>query len=92
MIRPTAEYAPTFREVTDYDHEHVTMYRQILDAAEKRADWREVAGSILGIDPRQDPKRARHSWDSHLNRARWLMEHDSLRGLGYRRSPPRQFE
>ena len=89
MVKPPAEYAPTFAEITEYDHEHVTIYRKILDAAEKKADWREAAGVILGIDPRQNPKRARHSYESHLARARWLAEQDHLRWLGHGRSEAR---
>jgi hypothetical protein len=86
MVKPTAEFAPTFAEVTDYDREHEKIYRKILDAADDKTDWREVAQLILGIDPRQNPKRARHSYDSHLARARWLTEHGHFRWLRSARS------
>jgi len=30
---------------------------------------------VLHIDPKQEPERARRAWESHLARAKWMMEH-----------------
>ena len=81
MVKPPAEFAPTFTDVTDYDHEHANIYRHILESVDDRTDWRAAAKLILGIDPSENPKRARHSYDSHLARARWLTEHGHIRWL-----------
>jgi len=86
MVKPLAEFAPTFADITDYDHEHANIYQKMLEAADGKADWREAAKRILGVDPRENPKRARHSYDSHLARARWLAEHGHIRWLRSGRS------
>lgn len=72
MAFPIADRAPTDNELTDYDREHLVIYLRLLDAAEDGADWREVARIVLGLDPEQDPGRARKCHESHLARARWL--------------------
>ena len=60
---------------TDYDHEHLVTYLRLLDADTEGADWAEVARIVLHIDPKQEPERARRAWESHLTRAKWMMEH-----------------
>ncbi|MAM37531.1 MAG: DUF2285 domain-containing protein, partial [Erythrobacter sp.] len=42
------------------------------EAAKERADWREVALILFGLDPTTEPDRARTVHDSHLARARWM--------------------
>jgi hypothetical protein len=42
-----------------------------------------VARIVLHIDPSDEPERARSAWESHLTRAKWMIEHgywDLLRG------------
>lgn len=71
------------REVTEYDHAHLQAYLRLLDAAAARADWREAASLILGVDVQDDPERARRIHDVHLERARWMASagyRDLLRG------------
>jgi Uncharacterized conserved protein (DUF2285) len=78
-----ADTAPTENRVTDYDRTHLTNYLRILDAAEEGASWAEVARIVLGIDPTDEPDRAKRVYDSHLARARWMTDHgyrDLLRG------------
>jgi len=73
------------REVTAYDHAHLQVYLRLLDAAAARADWREAAALVLGLDVAADPARARRVHDVHLARARWMAQ------AGYRdllREPP----
>lgn len=60
---------------TDYDMKHLKLYVRLLDAEADGADWREAVAILFGIDPRDDPERARHVHESHLLRARWMTEH-----------------
>ena len=78
-----ANVAPTDPALTGYDQEHLVTYLRLLDADTEGADWREVARVVLHIDPVREPDRARHAFDSHLARAKWMTEHgyrDLLRG------------
>ena len=70
-----ADTAPTENRVTDYDRAHLTNYLRILDAAEEGAPWAEVARIVLGIDPTEEPDRAKRMYDTHLARARWMTDH-----------------
>jgi hypothetical protein len=65
---------PLSPELTPYDERHLVTYLRLLDAAEEQADWREVVRIIFGLDPLQEPERARIVHDSHLSRARWMTE------------------
>lgn len=46
-----AELAPSVDELTSYDKEHAVAYMRLLDADAAKADWREVARIVLGLDP-----------------------------------------
>ena len=70
-----ANVAPTDPALTGYDQEHLVTYLRLLDADTEGADWREVARVVLHIDPDREPDRARHAFDSHLARAKWMTEH-----------------
>lgn len=72
---PNADLAPTDSEVTDYDRDRLTVYVRLLDAAAADAPWQDAARIVLGIDPGEEPERARRMYDSHLARARWMTEH-----------------
>jgi hypothetical protein len=61
-------------QLTDYDRLHLVTYLRLLDAAEEGADPDEVAQIVLRIDPKAEPKRARHAYETHLARARWMTE------------------
>jgi hypothetical protein len=65
---------PIATDLTPYDERHLVTYLRLLDAAEERADWREVVKIIFGLDPVQEPDRARIVYDAHLARARWMTE------------------
>lgn len=69
-----ADVAPTGPTLTGYDQEHLVTYLRLLDADAEGADWREVARIVLHIDPELDPNRARHAFESHLARAKWMTE------------------
>lgn len=49
-------------------------YLRLLDADSDGADWTEAARIVLHIDPVRQPERARHAWESHLRRAKWMTE------------------
>jgi Uncharacterized conserved protein (DUF2285) len=81
---PVSDQAPDGNTLTDYDHEHLVTYLRLLDADTEGANWTEVARIVLHIDPKQEPQRARRAWESHLARAKWMMEqgyHHLLEGL-----------
>ncbi|MGL3104450.1 DNA -binding domain-containing protein [Bradyrhizobium sp. BR 1432] len=78
-----ADLAPSAHELTSYDKEHAIIYMRLLDADADKADWREIARIVLGLDPTVEPDRARRTFESHLARAEWLAGHgyrDLLRG------------
>jgi hypothetical protein len=80
-----ADLAPTESVLTPYDEQHVVTYLRLLDAEADNADWREAVRLILHIDPSAEPERARHAFDSHLERAKWMSSHGYrhlLRGGG----------
>ena len=66
---------PQSATLTDYDIQHLKLYVRLLDADADGADWREAVAILFGIDPSDDPERARHVHESHLLRARWMTEH-----------------
>ena len=49
-------------------------YIRPLDAEADGADWMEAALLALEIDPILEPKRAHNAWQSHLSRAKWMIE------------------
>ena len=71
---PIADAAPTDSILTGYDEQHVVTYLRLLDAEKDGATWQAVARLVLHIDPDREPDRARHAWQSHLTRARWMTE------------------
>ena len=71
---PVNDVAPSDSVLTSYDEQHLITYLRLLDAAEEKADWREVARIVLHIDPDMEPDRAKSAWESHLARARWMRE------------------
>jgi hypothetical protein len=70
-----AEEAPSASTLTDYDEEHLLTYRGLLDAEGDGAEWDEAALLVLCIDPVREPARAHSIWESHLTRAKWLLDH-----------------
>jgi hypothetical protein len=49
-------------------------YIRPLDAEAGGADWMEAALLVLEIDPILEPKRVHNAWQSHLSRAKWMIE------------------
>ena len=79
-----ADAVPQTEALTPYDEEHLPLYLRLLDAEADGADWREVAKIVLEIDPKVDPDRAKAAWESHLARAKWMIDR------GYRKLLPPQ--
>jgi hypothetical protein len=71
-VNHIADTPPSAEHVTDYDRRQFKTYARLLDAAAEKADWREVAGRVLGLDVTSDPEHARRVYDAHLERARWM--------------------
>jgi hypothetical protein len=65
--------APTDDQVTEYDRVHAPEYLRLLDAAAAGASWEDAARAVLGLNPEENRAAARHTYDSHLERARWMM-------------------
>lgn len=72
LAAAVAALAPSDRVLTGYDEAHAITYLRLLDADSEGADWREVARLVLGCDPDNDPDHARATYESHLERARWM--------------------
>lgn len=68
------DIAPVSGELTEYDRAHIKLYMRLLDAADDGAEWTEAVNVLFGIDPDQEPERARKVHDSHLARARWMTQ------------------
>jgi Uncharacterized conserved protein (DUF2285) len=82
-----ADQAPSGDILTAYDNEHLKIYIRLLDADAARADWKDVARIVLGMDPEKEPERAQAAWESHLKRAKWMTTRgykDLLRGRSAR--------
>ncbi len=77
---------PESATLTDYDRTHMKLYLRLLDAATDGAAWQEAVSILFGIDPEQNPERARRVHESHLARARWMTEH-GYRLLAHERPP-----
>jgi hypothetical protein len=69
---PFRDRPPLTDRVNAYDEQHLAIYLRLLMADEEGADWREVVRVLFGLDPAQDPRRAKIVHESHLARARWM--------------------
>ncbi len=65
---------PSGDKLTEYDRCHLVTYLRLLDAETEGADWQEVAHIVFGLDPTQDPDRAKRMHAAHLARAHWMTE------------------
>ncbi|MER9335322.1 DUF2285 domain-containing protein [Mesorhizobium sp. M0293] len=74
VVKPgLKEEVPWSDSLTTYDRQHFTTYLRLLDAGADEASYEEMAQVILGIDPVQEPERARKIVRSHLDRANWMV-------------------
>ncbi len=72
MDYPLLDAPPADAGVTEYDLAHAGHYLRLLDAAAEKADWREAATLVLGLDCDAAPEHAQHVHAAHLERARWM--------------------
>ena len=73
MTADIQEVIPWAESLTDYDNAHFSLYLRLLDASADNASDDDMARLVLGIDPTQEPERAKNTLRSHLDRANWLM-------------------
>ncbi|MER8537468.1 DUF2285 domain-containing protein [Mesorhizobium sp. M1005] len=66
------EEVPWSDSLTTYDREHFRTYLRFVDASADNASYEEMAQIILGIDPVEEPERARKAARSNLERANWM--------------------
>ena len=71
---PFEDRPPQLDRVSPYDERHLASYVRLLDAEAEGADWREAVAIIFGLDPNNEPARAKIVHDSHLARAHWMTE------------------
>lgn len=60
-------------QVSDYDRQHLAIYAELLDADAHGISWVEGAHTILNFDDTTPPDTVRRCWESHLERARWIV-------------------
>ena len=68
-----AERAPDGPAMSDYDRVHTLTYARLLDAERDGHDWTDVAAEVLDLDVAADPAGAKSCWQSHLDRAHWIV-------------------
>lgn len=76
------EAPPISAEPTDYDWAHRICYLRLLDADAEGAEWREVARTVMQLDPDENPDRVHAVWHNHLVRAKWMTTHGYQAYLG----------
>jgi hypothetical protein len=69
MVPDLLSIAPS-GAVSTYDRQMLALYAALLDAERGNAVWRDVAASVMQLDPDKDD--AEQCWRSHLERARWI--------------------
>jgi hypothetical protein len=53
-----AHTAPSSSILTAYDEQHLITYLRLLDAHAEGADWREIARTVLHLDPEHESDRS----------------------------------
>ena len=71
---PFLDRPPQTDRVSAYDEKNLAIYVRLLMAEEEGADWTEVVQVIFGLDPTREPDRAKTVHESHLARARWMVD------------------
>ncbi len=74
MINGLELEAPRAPTLTDYDRAHARIYIRLLDAEKAGASWRRAAEVVLGVSPDMPDEQALLAYESHLARARWMMD------------------
>jgi hypothetical protein len=79
VIADRAEWSEV---ITHYDRQHFLTYARLLSAEQDEVDWRQGVREILLQDPDKDPRQARICWESHLERARWIVREGVRQAVG----------
>jgi hypothetical protein len=86
-MRPFDDEAPSCPQFTEYDRTHTPLYIRLLDADAAGVSWEKIAEHVFKLDVRGDPTGARRTVETHVARAKWMMDR------GYKdllRSPPKR--
>lgn len=70
---PTADMAPTDAAITAYDQAHFLTYARLLDAVRDNLGWETGLATILYRDFGNDLMAGKLCWDSHVERAEWIV-------------------
>ena len=62
VSEPTVADEAPWSNITEYDKQHDEAYLRLLDADSEGMAKDEMALRILGIDPDNEPERARRRW------------------------------
>lgn len=84
------QLAPSGTDVVDYDRRNLALYAALLEAHDAGRDWRDAATSLMQLDVTD--KQAEACWQSHLERARWIVSDglaEALVAFGTRPDPAR---
>lgn len=60
-------------QVCEYDRHNLPLYAELLDADAAGIGWAEGKTTILRLGMDADADVARQCWESHLERARWIV-------------------
>lgn len=80
LFPEVAALAPSCNAITLYDQSHLITYARLLSDKRAGIGWAESARIILRCDVEKDVESANACWQSHLERAQWLIS-DGLQYL-----------
>ncbi|TWB87291.1 hypothetical protein FBZ93_12272 [Bradyrhizobium macuxiense] len=75
-----SDITPNEPVLTAYDEQHLVAYWRLLDAEGAVGDWKEVARTVLHIDPDRGSSCPRERGVGHLAGAKWVA-HQGYRDL-----------
>ena len=73
--------APTLDRVTEYDAAQMLTYARLLDAGREGHSWQAAAREILLLEIEMDPEAAQSCWQSHFERAQWVISDGLLKSV-----------
>ena len=74
-----SKVAPAAIAITPYDRAHLSTYLRLFDADREGASWTEAARLVFGDAAEPEAAGLKQQHESHLARAKWLVESGYLR-------------